>query len=120
MAKRHITIPVSDEQAEMLAQMAAEQGESLASYVRSRIFARESLEAEFQALQSSLLAALTDWMRQAPGKAEDGAKTSLTDDTEAIGMLVEMLLHMRGLSNPSKVQAVRAEVVRLGYQPFGK
>lgn len=118
MAKRHITIPMSDEQAEMLAQMAAEQGESLSAFVRGRIFARESMEAEFQALQSSLLAAISQ-RDERPAESSGQAPPGGGIDAKALGAIVETLLLMRTLSNPNNMQAVRAEMSRLGVQPFG-
>lgn len=126
MAKRHISIPVSDDQAEMLGQMAAEQGESLASYVRGRIFAKDSLEAEFHALQSSLLAVIGEGLRQqtnaaveAPKTASVAAPASTVMDPQMMGLLLEILLLLRTQSNPTKMQAIHAEVARMGFKPYG-
>lgn len=118
MGTRIVTLRMQDDQADMLAQMAAEQGESLSAFVRGRIFARESLEAEFQALQSSLLAALSQH-RPTLTESAAPAPSGGARDPRAMGAIVETLLLMRSLSNPTKMQAVRAEVSRLGFQPFG-
>lgn len=125
MAKRHITVVVSDEQAEMLAQLAFEQGESLSAYVRGRLMAKENLEAEFRALQSTLVATIHETIAKTPETAPmTGQGTTGTPpaggalDGKAMGLLVEILLHLRALSNPQKIQAIRAEVGRLGYEQF--
>lgn len=120
MARRHITVVVSDEQAEMLTQMASEQGESLSAYVRGRLMAKDNLEAEFRALQTSLIATIHETARQAPTSQE--ASTTQPSgggiDAKAMGMLVEMLMHLRTLGNPTKNQAIRAEVARMGFEQF--
>ena len=118
MAKRHITIPMHEDQAELLSQLAMENGESLAAYVRGRIFARDHWEDELHALQSSLLAAIGHDLH-GPSSASANTASSPTNDPRLMGLLVEILLQLRSLSNPGKTQAVRAEVERLGFAPFG-
>jgi hypothetical protein len=118
MAKRHITIPMHEDQAELLSQLAMENGESLAAYVRGRIFARDSIEEELQALQTSLLAAIGEATRGVSRTTESPA-TRADSDPRTMGLLVEILLQLRSLSNPGKTQAVRAEVERLGFASFG-
>jgi len=109
---------MQDEQADMLAMMASEQGESLSAFVRGRVFARDSLEAELQALQTSLLAAIGEATRGITRPSENPV-ISTGSDPRMMGLLVEILLQLRSLSNPGKTQAVRAEVARLGFAPFG-
>lgn len=118
MAKRHITIPMHEDQAELLSQLAMESGESLAAYVRGRIFARNQWEDELHALQTSLLAAIGEATRGVY-RATESPATHTDSDPRTMGLLVEILLHMRSLSNPGKTQAVRAEMERLGFAPFG-
>lgn len=118
MAKRHITIPMHEDQAELLSQLAMENGESLAAYVRGRIFARDHWEDELHVLQSSLLAAIGERSRSTSSASADTASSPATDP-RLMGLLVEILLHLRSLNNPGKTQAVRAEMKRLGFAPFG-
>ena len=118
MAKRHITIPMHEDQAELLSQLAMENGESLAAYVRGRIFARDHWEDELHALQTSLLAAIGEATRGITRPSENPV-TSMGSEPHLMGLLVEILLQLRSLSNPGKTQAVRAEVERLGFAPFG-
>lgn len=117
MAKRHITIPMHEDQAELLSQLAMENGESLAAYVRGRIFARDHWEDELHALQTSLLAAIGHGLHS-PSSESANTVSSPNSDARLMGLLVEILLHLRGLSNPGKTQAVHAEVARLGFAPF--
>lgn len=118
MGTRIITLRLQDEQAEMLAMMAAEQGESLSAFLRGRIFARDSIETELHALQTSLLAAIneaTSGVARSPESAAGGA----ISDPRLMGLLVEIVMLLRGMNPPTKVQVVRAEVERLGLLPFG-
>lgn len=116
MAKRHITILMAEEQAEMLAQMAAEAGESLAAFVRQRIFARDAIEAELQALQSTLLAAITEAVR-VPRTSETTSLAEGKGDPRIVGLLMETVLLLRGMNPPTKVQTVHAEMKRRGVAP---
>lgn len=93
MAKRHITIPMHEDQAELLSQLAMENGESLAAYVRGRIFARDHWEDELQALQTSLLAAIGERSRS-PSSASADTASSPISDPRLMGLLVEVLLHL--------------------------
>jgi hypothetical protein len=102
----------------LLSQLAMENGESLAAYVRGRIFARDHWEDELHALQTSLLAAIGEATRGVIRPPENPV-ISTGSDPRLMGLLVEILLHLRSLSNPGKTQAVRAEVERLGFAPFG-
>lgn len=123
MAKRHISIPVNEEQADMLSQMAMEQGESLASFVRGRIFARDRLEDEFLSLRNTLLAAIGEGLRNHTPPSNTTPATAPNTSTAAsespMGLLLEILLLLRSLTNPTKVQAVRAEIERLGHKTYG-
>lgn len=101
MAKRHITIPMHEDQAELLSQLAMENGESLAAYVRGRIFARDHWEDELHAPQTSLLAAISERSRS-PSSASANTVSSPANDPRLMGLLVEILLHLRSLSNPGK------------------
>ncbi len=118
MGTRIITLRLQDEQAEMLAMMAAEQGESLSAFLRGRIFARDSIETELHTLQTSLLAAINEATRGVTRSPESTAVSAI-NDPRLMGLLVEIVLLLRSLSNPGKTQAVRAEVERLGFAPFG-
>jgi len=107
-----------EDQAELLSQLAMENGESLAAYVRGRIFARDHWEDELHALQTSLLGAIGEATRGITRPSENPV-INMGSDPRLMGLLVEILLQLRSLSNPGKTQAVRAEVERLGFAPFG-
>lgn len=124
MGYRKLTVVVSDDQAEMLAQMAVEQGESMSAFLRGRIFARENMTEEFAALQSTLLAAIGEGLRhhqQSPQQAAAEASASAPVTGPAAGlvpMLAEVLLLMRAMAAPAKIQSVHGDIKRLGLEPF--
>lgn len=123
MAKVHITIPVSEAQREMLVQLAHENSMSLAAFCRDRIMARENLADEFAALQRTVIAAIGDAMQQLPSPAvqvpDEGQK--VRGGSEGTSPLVaEVLLLLRSMVPPNKVQVVHGELKRLGMEPFNK
>lgn len=120
MAKCHITIPVSEEQREMLVQLSAEQGMSLAAFCRDRIMAKENIAEELAALQSSLLAAIAEGQRStvtAPAP-DSGVESKEVSTVGLMPVVAEVLLLMRSMAQPTKVQAVHGELRRLGMDPF--
>lgn len=120
MAKVHITVPVSEEQREMLVQLSAEQGMSLAAFCRDRIMARENMAEEFAALQSTLLAAIGEAHRATasfPTKTASSEAKATAPDGQ-LAAVVEVLLLMRSIAQPTKVQAVHGELKRLGLEPY--
>ncbi|MBV6816159.1 hypothetical protein ACE15N_22470 (plasmid) [Xanthomonas campestris pv. passiflorae] len=120
MARCHITIPVSEDQREMLVQLAEQQGQSLAAFCRDRIMARENMAEEFAALQSTLLAALGEAQRApvaAPIQAPSSEPRATAPDGQ-MAVVVEVLLLMRSMAQPTKVQAVHGELKRLGLEPY--
>lgn len=118
MSYRKLTVVVSHDQAEMLAIQAAEAGESLSAFLRGRIFARDQWEEEFIGLRSTLLAAIGEGLRGVSSPALTAASAGL-GDARLLGLLAETVMLLRGMNAPTKVQAVRAEVERLGLMPFG-
>ncbi|WP_238533817.1 hypothetical protein [Xanthomonas phaseoli] len=111
---------MSEDQREMLVQLAEQQGQSLAAFCRDRIMARENMAEEFAALQSTLLAALGEAQR-APVAAPIQAPSSEPRATAPGGQMavvVEVLLLMRSMAQPTKVQAVHGELKRLGLEPY--
>lgn len=120
MARCHITIPVSEDQREMLVQLAEQQGQSLAAFCRDRIMARENMAEEFGALQSTLLAAIGESHRaaaSAPAPAASSEAKATAPDGQ-LAVVVEVLLLMRSMAQPTKVQAVHGELKRLGLEPY--
>lgn len=120
MGYRKLTVVVSDEQAEMLAQMAVEQGDSMSAFLRGRILARENMTEEFSALQSTLLAAIGEAHRapvSAPVQAASVEAKATAPDGQ-LAVVVEVLLLMRSMTQPTKVQAVHGELKRLGLEPY--
>lgn len=120
MARCHITIPVSEDQREMLVQLAEQQGQSLAAFCRDRIMARENMAEEFAALQSTLLAAIGESHRaaaSAPAPAASSEAKATAPDGQ-LAVVVEVLLLMRSMAQPTKVQAVHGELKRLGLEPY--
>jgi len=113
MAKVHISIPVSEEQREILVQLAYENGQSLAAFCRERIMAKERLNEEFKALQSTLVAAISETGQQ----GMDNAKHS-NDAANNPAILAEVLLLLRSLVPPQKMLTVHGELKRIGLQPF--
>lgn len=119
MAKVHITIPVSEEQREMLVQLASEQSMSLAAFCRERIMARENLHAEFQALQTSVLAAIAEAGRgQVAVTPSPQTKGEAPTTSDLAPLVAEVLLILRSMTPPSKLPAVHGELRRLGMEPF--
>lgn len=121
MAQRKLTIPVSSETYDLLQQMAYEQGESLAAFCRARIMARENLTDEFASLQRTVIAAVGDAVQQLPKTtaqlpAESQKEQGGTPGSSA--MVAEVLLLLRSMVPPQKVQAVHGELKRIGLEPF--
>jgi len=113
MTQRKLTIPVSSETYDLLQQIAYEQGQSLAAFCRERIMAKERLNEEFKALQSTLVAAISETGQQ----GMDNAKHS-NDAANNPAILAEVLLLLRSLVPPQKMLTVHGELKRIGLQPF--
>jgi len=113
MTKRKLTIPVSSETYDLLQQLAYENGQSLAAFCRDRIMAKERLNEEFKALQSTLVAVISETGK--PGM--DNAKHNNSGaDNPAI--ITEVLLLLRSLVSPQKMLTVHSELRRIGMEPF--
>jgi len=112
MAKVHITIPVSEEQREMLVQLAAEQGVSLSAFCRNRIMERENMIDGFATLQRTLISTIHDASRQQMRSESEGSSSEMK------AMILEVLLLLRSMVPPQKVVAVGGELRRHGLSPF--
>lgn len=120
MAKtRPFTVLFSQQQAEMLIDTAANEGVTISEFLRGRILAREDLEQAFGNLQSTLLAVVREGFQAREDTIKPGEQGEAYNP-QVLGMLAEVLLLLRAASNPGKMQAVKAEVQRLGYEPFTK
>lgn len=122
MPQRKLTIPVSSDTYDLLQQLAYEQGESLAAFCRARIMARENLSDEFSALQRTVIAAIGDAVKAPPvsSGAVDERRAGQGDQDANFAMVAEVLLILRSMVPPQKVQAVHGELKRLGVEPFSR
>lgn len=120
MARHHITIPVSEEQREMLVLLAEQSGQSLAGFCRERIMAKENIAEEIGALQRTLLAAIGEAVRPPRNtpKPETAIEHKATGQDIQTAAVVEVLLLMRSMVQPAKVQAAHGELKRLGLEPY--
>lgn len=107
----------------MLVQLAHENSMSLSAFCRDRIMARENLADEFAALQRTVIAAIGDAVQQLPTPASQAAAEAPKEQGGAqagSAMVAEVLLLLRSMVPPQKVQAVHGELKRLGMEPFSK
>jgi len=113
VSQRKLTIPVSPETYDLLQQLAYEQGQSLAAFCRDRIMARERLEEAFAVLQKTLLAAIHDAVTHQQNSEHKG-----DDHASSHAMIAEILLLLRSMSTPQKMQPIHGELKRIGLEPF--
>jgi len=97
----------------MLVQLAYEQGQSMAAFCRDRIMARENLNDEFSSLQRTLIATIHDVVKHHPIGTNPGDVNGAVQ-----AMITEVLLLLRSLVPPQKMQAVHSELKRTGLEPF--
>jgi len=112
MTRRKLTIPVSDETYDLLQQLAYEQGQSLAAFCRDRIMAKENMAAEFGALQRTLAATIHEAVQHRLAGTNQG------DVADVSAMTAEVLLLLRSMVPPQKMQAAHGELRRIGMEPF--
>lgn len=110
---RTFSIKFSDDQAAMIELLAAEHGQTLSHYIRERVLAKDDLRETLVHMQSGLHAAIGEGFRQhAPA-----AKTMTDADTHT-ALLLETVLRLRALSNPTTTNAIFAEMKRQGVTPY--
>lgn len=110
---RTFSVKFPDDQAAMIEVLAAEQGQSLSTFIRERVLARDHLDQVLVQMQSGLHAAIHDGFR-----SHDRADKTAPDPGTHTALLLEAVLLLRSLANPQKVSAAQAELQRLGVTPF--
>lgn|GEM_PF-3373024 len=110
---RTFSIKFSDDQATLIELLAAEHGQTLSEYIRERVLAKDDLRETLAHMQSGLHAAIGEGFRQ-----REQAGPSTTPNDAQTTLLLETVLRLRALSNPTTTAAIFAEMKRLGVTPY--
>lgn len=93
----------------MIEMLAADSGQTISEFIRERVLSKEDIREELMALQR-MVAALVGEARQ--------ARPEQSDQVADNALLLETVLRLRALSNPTTTAAIFAELKRQGVTPY--
>ncbi len=106
---RTFSVKFPKDQAVMIEMLAADSGQTISEFIRERVLAREDMREELMVLQRMVVALAAEARSPHPADSASPADSAL---------LLETVLRLRALSNPTATAAIFAEMKRQGVMPY--
>lgn len=106
---RTFSVKFPKDQAVMIEMLAADSGQTISEFIRERVLSKEDIRDELMALQRMVVALAGEARRAHPEHPDQVADNAL---------LLETVLRLRALSNPTTTAAIFAEMKRQGMTPY--